>query len=83
MQFLDLREDYEGGFGGSTGSMLLCGAPCGVAGGDQGFVPDPPETVQARKLRSIPFLSNEEIAAVSVPPNQIRQYELNDDAVLV
>ncbi len=32
---------------------------------------DPPETVQARKLRTIPFLSNEDILQASMPPNQI------------
>ena len=33
---------------------------------------DQPETIQARKLRSIPFLSNEEIAQV-VAPNDFGQ----------
>ena len=49
--FLDLREGQIDGV--DDGAMLMCGATEAAA--------DPPEMVAARKLRSIPFLSNEEI----------------------
>ena len=54
--FLDLREDYE-----NHDDVLLCGAT------DVLQSADPPETVLARKLRSIPFLTNEDIRRVSTP----------------
>ena len=50
--FLDLREDFE-----VPEDVLICGTV------EQAM--DPPETVAARKLRSIPFLSNEEIMEIS------------------
>ena len=51
--FLELRSDYEA----SPEDTLLCGGQEPVA--------DPPETVAARKLRSLPFLTNEEIMEAS------------------
>ena len=51
--FLELRADYEP----TPEDLLLCGGVEPAA--------DPPEMVAARKLRSIPFLSNEEIMEVS------------------
>ena len=51
--FLELRADYEP----TPEDLLLCGGVEPAA--------DPPEMVAARKLRSIPFLSNEEIQQVS------------------
>ena len=43
--------------GVDDGAMTMCGATEAAA--------DPPEMVAARKLRSIPFLSNEEIEQIS------------------
>ena len=61
--FLDLRSDYEN----QAGDVILCGNVCEQS---QSASADPPETVSARKLRSIPFLTNEEIARVSMPGSQ-------------
>ena len=51
--FLDLRTDQD-----NCGEVVLCGA----------VVPenssDPPEMVAAYKLRTIPFISNQEIAQI-------------------
>ena len=49
--FLQLRADQENSPEG--GGILLCGGTDVAA--------DPPETVAARKLRSLPFLTNEDI----------------------
>ena len=48
--FLDLRDEYESEDPTDPTNLVSCS--------------DPPETIQARKLRSIPFLSNEEIAQI-------------------
>ena len=51
--FLDLRTDQD-----NCGEVVLCGA---VA---QDNSSDPPEMVAAYKLRTIPFISNQEIAQI-------------------
>ena len=47
--FLELRLNHDE----NGGDVVLCG------GSD--YAADPPETIQARKLRTIPFLTNEDI----------------------
>ena len=63
--FLDLRADQESS---PEDGILLCGGTDVAA--------DPPETVAARKLRSLPFLTNEDImqASMAAPASQ----ELNE-----